>query len=1114
MDDNPGPTPDTGRAERRVAGAPTATAPPVTLLLVTHHPGAWFDETLDALAQLDYPALDLVVVDAASRELVADRVHATLPDARIVRLDENRGFGRSIDEARSRIDVAPLLVLAHDDIAPDPGAVRALVEEAFRSNAAVVGPKLVRWDDVRRLLAAGEGADKFGFPVPTVERGELDQEQHDAVRDVFNVPDAFTLVRTDLLDAIGGFDPEVSWFGDDLDLCWRAHVAGGRVLVAPAARVRHLEALGERRPVDDRRRLQFRHRLRVMLGAYGRLSVLRIVPQLLVVHLVEVLFSLVTGRPGHARDVVTAWTWNLARLGSLRRRRAVLHTVRQVPDSEVRSLQVGGSARIAAFLHGQLGVGTDPLGSAATLGRRMVDTVAGPGRRAALVAWIAVFLVLAFGTRHLLTRPIPVIGELLPFPEQIGPIVSEWASSWRRAGTGSEGFAATADLLLGFGTAASVGAAGLLRTVLILGMLPLGLVGVWRLVAPAHSVRASIVGLFTYLAVPLGFDSIATGSWRGLLGYGVLPWVVARLLRASGQAPFGAADPPAGPRVDIPPLWRQALVLGVLIALPAAVDPLWIVLPLVLVVAMVPGSLVAGRPRGLVRMALAALGAGIVAAALHATWLVTLLGGDVRWSTFTGGRVEESPHVPVLELLRFDTGPIGSPLTAAVLLAAAYVLLVGRDWRLGWAARAWSMALVSWGALWASGMGWLPVALPRTELVLAPAGVAMALAAGLGAAAFELDVRRRKFSWRQFASLVAMASLAVAVLPVLGAAVGGRWLMPRFDHAEALSFLDAEAAEDQLRVVWIGHPDVIPITGWPLVDGAAYATTLDGTPVAQDLWPGNPEPSDAPLRRSLDLALDGDTSRLGRILAPMGIRYVVLVEQSAPAPYGGTARPVPPRLSAALDAQLDLVRVDVNQALTVYRNAAWAPLVSAVPSGVIPTSSGEVVPEGARQAAALDLGGVASGLDGRGLGTAAGSVPADHEVVVGSTPADGWSVEVDGAAVESRAAFGWARTSAVGSGGEVRVAWSTPTVHRLALVGQVLVALVVAVVMYLTRLERRELRRATGPSRREARGGAPPDRTVARSERRARTGRRSVAREPVAVPEAEPSTGERRRRRR
>ena len=144
--------------------------------------------------------------------------------------------------------------------------MRLLVEEAFRSNAAVVGPKLVDWDDPRRLLQVGQGMDHAGYGVPLVERGELDQSQHDAVRDVFTVPGPCTLVRADLFAEIGGFDEGISDFLDDVSLCWRAQVAGARVIVAPDARVRNRDELASAAGYDQRRRLQARHRLRIVLS--------------------------------------------------------------------------------------------------------------------------------------------------------------------------------------------------------------------------------------------------------------------------------------------------------------------------------------------------------------------------------------------------------------------------------------------------------------------------------------------------------------------------------------------------------------------------------------------------------------------------------------------------------------------------------------------------------------------------------------------------------------------------------------------------------------------------------------------------------------------------------
>ncbi len=72
------------------------------------------------------------------------------------------------------------------------------------------------------------GADRVGVVNSLIEEGELDQGQHDVAREVFVAPAGAVLVRTDLWRALGGFNPGIGEPGEDLDLSWRAHVAGAR----------------------------------------------------------------------------------------------------------------------------------------------------------------------------------------------------------------------------------------------------------------------------------------------------------------------------------------------------------------------------------------------------------------------------------------------------------------------------------------------------------------------------------------------------------------------------------------------------------------------------------------------------------------------------------------------------------------------------------------------------------------------------------------------------------------------------------------------------------------------------------------------------------------------
>ena len=218
------------------------------------------------------------------------------------------------------VEGAAFYLLCHDDVALAPDGVRLLVEEAYRSNAAVVGPKLVDWDDPRRLLQVGQGMDHAGYGVPLVERGELDQSQHDAVRDVFTVPGPCTLVRADLFAEIGGFDEGISDFLDDVSLCWRAHIAGARVIVAPdaaaatatrlaasdvattsAAASRPGTACASSSAATGPIGLVPCRRCRRSCSTSSRSSTRSL-----------------AGRRRRVGDIVHAWTWNLRRLAELR----------------------------------------------------------------------------------------------------------------------------------------------------------------------------------------------------------------------------------------------------------------------------------------------------------------------------------------------------------------------------------------------------------------------------------------------------------------------------------------------------------------------------------------------------------------------------------------------------------------------------------------------------------------------------------------------------------------------------------------------------------------------------------------------------------------------------
>ena len=242
--------------------------------------------------------------------------------------------------------------------------------------------------------------------------------------------------------------------------------------------------------------------------------------------------------------------------------------------------------------------------------------------------------------------------------------------------------------------------------------------------------------------------------------------------------------------------------------------------------------------------------------------------------------------------------------------------------------------------------GWTGPFAPSISVVLAPAALAVACGVGLGVSAFETDLSGYRFGWRQVVTLVAVVAALVGLLPVVVEAGNGHWGLPSTGYAEPLSFMAPQSAQGPFRVLWLGDPRALPLGAWSIQPGLAYATSEDGTPDATDLWaPAGAGPAST-LARAVDVARAGGTANLGQLLAPAGIRYLVVVESLAPGVAGSvptTAYPAPAGLLAALEGQDDLEQVPGGgQGFAVFENTAYVPERAERASG--PAVAADVAP--------------------------------------------------------------------------------------------------------------------------------------------------------------------------
>ncbi|MEO7130693.1 MAG: glycosyltransferase family 2 protein, partial [Dermatophilaceae bacterium] len=254
----------------RSPGPVTPAVSSISAVLVVHNGSTWLAECLDALATQSTPPDRLVIVDVASTDTSVaiatahQAVRRAVPEVTMLGLDQVVPTGVAIDAGIAALPTAQIgewVWVLHDDTAPEATALARLAEAVRRSpSVGIAGPKIVAWQDPRLLVELGVQITRTGRRIALPLRGEADQGQHDGRTDVLAVSTSGMLVRRAVHAELGGFDRSFDQYGADLDLGWRAQLAGHRVIVVPGAIVRDASALldGERpggsRPAEVERR--------------------------------------------------------------------------------------------------------------------------------------------------------------------------------------------------------------------------------------------------------------------------------------------------------------------------------------------------------------------------------------------------------------------------------------------------------------------------------------------------------------------------------------------------------------------------------------------------------------------------------------------------------------------------------------------------------------------------------------------------------------------------------------------------------------------------------------------------------------------------------------------
>ncbi|MGH2807346.1 MAG: glycosyltransferase [Actinomycetota bacterium] len=886
---------ETERTRLDRGGVPISELPRVLAIIVTHNGRPWFKHSVAALNNQTYAALDVLVVDDASPDA---RIKPTLKRIAKRHLKKRRwghvrtprplGFGGAINWALSRVKTdADLLLFLHDDAEMDLDAVEKLVGRLLADDAsAIVGPKVVDWEDPDRLEEIGMAIDSLGYPYKGLEENEIDLGQHDQSVEVFFVTSTCMLMKHDVFRELRGWDARLRAFSEDLDLCWRARIAGHAVRVEPAARVKHAIALarGERRsPFRPQRYYIRRNRLRTIAKNASGVRLLALLPFFFLLALVEMLGFIILRQFAEIPNLARALAWNFFHIPQTIAERARVQRRRTVPDRRLKRLTVRETTRMRAYGSAQAARLEEAWGRRADVISRRgqeVKTFAGllRGRVGVLALLGLIGFALAF--RHLLWGPSASVGELLPYPDSATAMWRAFGSPWRGVGLGQEGLPMPALALLGVFPVLTFGAAGAAQKLLVLVLGGIAFSGAYRLVAGLVDRPSRLAAGAAYAAGAVGYAGIRYGALGALVFGAAAPWVLTSMLRLIGWMR------PAG--------WvRGRSVMRVILgsAVSAAFVPGSLVFYLVAAVLLAAARNVLDRGptavRGMTSSIFGLVAGWVLLLPWSATWLANggvfdVLRGDDTWRFYA----ESYAGHGMASVFLGQTPDVPALFGLALPLLGLVALVVGEGQRRRAALAFWALIVADGWLVTAIAAGWLrPIVANPTE-----AGVLGALAfsglVGLAVGAFRLDLGRRSLGLMQPLALGALALAAFLVVSGLGPSIlGGAWGPGRVNAetdptlvVQLRDLLQTEAHVEgggEFRVLWVGNRWESPSPSVARPHHGQFVTGSRGE-LLTDIF----ETTDTPASRELDDVIasirTAQTDVGGRLLGTFNIRFVVL----------------------------------------------------------------------------------------------------------------------------------------------------------------------------------------------------------------------------------------------
>jgi GT2 family glycosyltransferase len=290
----------------------------------------------------NYPNFEVLFVDNASTDGSVEFVEKKFgqnPRLRIIQNERNLGFteGNNVGIRNAKGEYIALL---NSDAKADRQWLKELVKTIRSPEIGAVQSKLLQMSSPDVIDCAGGLIDYYGYHI---ERGRGEKScKYTETGEIFYAKGAGALIKREILEKTGLFDPEIFMYFDETDLCWRIWLSGYKVLFAPKSIVYHASGSTASKLQEKTRAYYYiRNHILVLLKNYDLSNMFKAVAVSIVFEFRNMVLFFARHKPQVGIAVIEALSWNLFHSKyAWKKRQVIQRLVRKVSDKQIKKIML------------------------------------------------------------------------------------------------------------------------------------------------------------------------------------------------------------------------------------------------------------------------------------------------------------------------------------------------------------------------------------------------------------------------------------------------------------------------------------------------------------------------------------------------------------------------------------------------------------------------------------------------------------------------------------------------------------------------------------------------------------------------------------------------------